>query len=300
MTKNKKEDFGKGIKALLDHIEDEFEITTTPQQGRRKPGVDSSAYIPLAAIEVNPFQPRADFKEESLQELVDSIKVHGVIQPITVRMLENGRYQLISGERRLRASKMAGLKEIPAFIREANDQEMLELALIENIQREDLNAVEIAITYKRLLDECNLTQEALASRLGKNRATITNYLRLLKLPPDIQKAIKERQLDMGHARAIISVEDPVLQLLIFKETINKGLSVRQVETLVRKYNQPKLKKSSQPNRALPLAYQRIQDELSSRLSTRVQVKKNKGESGEIIIHFYSDDDLERILEAMSG
>ncbi len=295
--KSKKEDFGKGIKALLDHIEDEFEIAT-PAHSLAVPGFDSSVKIPLSVIEVNPFQPRADFNQESLRELSESIKVHGVIQPITIRTLESGRYQLISGERRLRASKMAGLTEIPAFIRDADDQEMLELALIENIQREDLNAIEIAINYKRLIDECSLTQEKLADRVGKNRTTVTNYLRLLKLPPDIQRGIKEKQIDMGHARAIVNVEDPVVQLIIYKDTISKALSVRQVEALVRKYSEPKKKAPAQPGENLPLAYRKIQDELSSLFSTKVKVKKNKGESGEIIISFYSDDDLERILEVL--
>ncbi len=296
--KNRKDDFGKGIKALLDNIEEEYQQPSTSQSRPITP-IDSSVKILMDTIEVNPFQPRADFDEDGLRDLTESIKVHGVIQPVTVRSLGDGHFQLISGERRLRASKMAGLKEIPAFVREADDQEMLELALIENIQREDLNAIEIAINYKRLIDECSLTQDELATRLGKNRTTVTNYLRLLKLPPDVQKSIKEKKLSMGHARAIISIEDPVVQLMIYKEAIQKELSVRQVESLVRKYAQPEKKKeSSAPvaaNTNLPLAYRKMQDELSSLLSTKVRVKKSKGESGEIIVSFYSDDDLDRIL-----
>jgi len=296
--KNKKEEFGKGIKALLDNIEEEYQQVAVAQPNNYN-ALDSSVKIALAQIEVNPFQPRADFDEERLKELAESIKVHGVIQPITVRSLGNGHFQLISGERRLRASKQVGLKDIPAFVREAGDQEMLELALIENIQREDLNAMEVAINYKRLMDECNLTQETLATRVGKNRTTVTNYLRLLKLPPDIQKGIKEKKIDMGHARAIVNVEDPVRQLMIYKDTISKGLSVRQVEDLVRagsNVSAPKTKVPVPDN--LPIAYRKIQDELSSLFSTKVKIKKYKGEHGEVVITFYSDEDLDRILDVM--
>ncbi len=299
--KTKKEEFGKGIRALLDNIEDEYQQTAVAHAQPIAP-IDSSAKIALSAIEVNPFQPRADFDEEALKDLAESIQVHGVIQPITLRSLGGGRYQLISGERRLRASKLVGLTDIPAFVREAGDQEMLELALIENIQREDLNAIEIAINYKRLIDECNLTQEELAGRIGKNRTTVTNYLRLLKLPPDMQKSIKEKKIDMGHARAIISVEDPVVQLMIYKDLMEKQLSVRQVESLVRKYNAPKTVQTKLTRTAtsenLPLAYRKIQDELSTVFSTKVRIKKYKGEHGEIVISFYSDDDLDRILSVV--
>jgi len=295
--KNKKDEFGKGIKALLDTIEEEYQQVTTLAAPKSFTALDSSVKIPLSQIEVNPFQPRADFDAERLNELAESIKVHGVIQPITVRSLGSGRFQLISGERRLRASKQVGLKEIPAFVREAGDQEMLELALIENIQREDLNAIEVAINYKRLIDECNLTQEALAVRVGKNRTSVTNYLRLLKLPPDIQKGIKEKKIDMSHARAIVNVEDPVKQLLLYKEIIQHGWSVRQVEDSVRKLSNTK-KQPAAVHDSLPLAYRKIQDELSSLFSTKVKIKKYKGEHGEVIISFYSDDDLERILEVM--
>ncbi len=295
--KNKNE-FGKGIKALLDNIEEEYQQVAVAQP-KGFNALDSSVKIPLSQIEVNPFQPRADFDQERLRELAESIKVHGVIQPITVRSLGNGHFQLISGERRLRASKQVGLKEIPAFVREAGDQEMLELALIENIQREDLNAMEVAINYKRLMDECSLTQETLATRVGKNRTTVTNYLRLLKLPPDIQKSIKEKKIDMGHARAIVSVEDPVRQLVIFKDIISKGLSVRQVEDLVRVVpgaSAPKAKTPVTDN--LPIAYRKMQDELSSLFSTKVKIRKFKGEHGEVVITFYSDEDLDRILDVM--
>lgn len=296
--KIKKEEFGRGIKALLDTIEEEYQQAAVVQSKPIK-GLDSAIKIPLSQIEVNPFQPRADFDAERLSELAESIRVHGVIQPITVRSLGSGRFQLISGERRLRAARQIGLREIPAFVREAGDQQMLELALIENIQREDLNAIEVAINYKRLMDECGLTQEALAARVGKNRTTVTNYLRLLKLPPDIQKGIKEKKIDMGHARAIVNMEDPVAQLVIYKDIIQKGLSVRQVEEAVRKANNhapPKPK--SPPADNLPLAYRKIQDELSSLFSTKVKIRKFKGEHGEVVITFYSDDDLDRILDVM--
>ncbi len=294
----KKAALGKGISALLDNIKDDWneDVKGILNDSIR---TQSNIEIPLEQIEINPFQPRADFNEEALKELANSIIVHGVIQPITVRQLDTNKFQLIAGERRLRASKLAGKKNIPAYVRKADDQEMLEIALIENIQREELNAVEIAINYKRLMEECNLNQEQLGVRLGKNRTTVTNYLRLLKLPPDVLSAIKTKKLTMGHARAIINIEDPVAQLDIFRETIQRELSVRQVEELAKSYKTTKksdVKKSEKP--VLPLAYRKIQDELTSLLSTKVQVKRNKNESGEIVIAFYSDDDLNRILDVI--
>lgn len=297
-TSTKKEALGKGISALLDNIKDDWSSKEAKGILNDSIKTQSNIDIPLADIEINPFQPRADFDEQALKELSESVKVHGVIQPITVRQLSNNKFQLIAGERRLRASKMAGFKTIPAYVRKADDQEMLEIALIENIQREELNAVEIAINYKRLMEECNLNQEQLGNRLGKNRTTITNYLRLLKLPPDILSAIKNKKLTMGHARAIINIEDPVAQLDIFRETIQKELSVRQVEELAKHY---KVKKPSQNTEkaekaVMPLAYRKIQDELSTLLATKVQIKLNKNDSGDITITFYSDDDLNRILD----
>jgi ParB family chromosome partitioning protein len=297
-TSTKKEALGKGISALLDNIKDDWSSKETKGILNESIKTQSNIDIPLSEIEINPFQPRADFDEQALNELSESVKVHGVIQPITVRQLSNNKFQLIAGERRLRASKMAGYKTIPAYVRKADDQEMLEIALIENIQREELNAVEIAINYKRLMEECNLNQEQLGNRLGKNRTTVTNYLRLLKLPPDVLSAIKAKKLTMGHARAIINIEDPIAQLDIFKEAIKKELSVRQVEELAKLY---KDKKPSQgaaktDKAAMPLAYRKIQDELSTLLATKVQLKLNKNESGDITITFYSDDDLNRILD----
>lgn len=297
-TSTKKEALGKGISALLDNIKDDWSSKEAKGILNESIKTQSNIDIPLADIEINPFQPRADFDEQALKELSESVKVHGVIQPITVRQLSNNKFQLIAGERRLRASKMAGYKTIPAYVRKADDQEMLEIALIENIQREELNAVEIAINYKRLMEECNLNQEQLGNRLGKNRTTVTNYLRLLKLPPDVLSAIKTKKLTMGHARAIINIEDPVAQLDIFRETIQKELSVRQVEELAKQYKdkKPASANDKKEKTAMPLAYRKIQDELSTLLATKVQLKLNKNDSGDITITFYSDDDLNRILD----
>jgi ParB family chromosome partitioning protein len=296
----KKEDLGKGIRALLGGINDDMKAN--PVVAAELRDKVSNTFIPLEHIEVNPFQPRADFDQGALEDLSESIKNHGVIQPITVRSLGNNKYQLISGERRLRASKMAGLKEVPVYIRKADDQEMLEIALIENIQREDLNAIEISINYKRLMDECSLTQEDLSKRLGKNRTTVTNYLRLLRLPPEIQNGIKNKDVTMGHARALITIEQPEVQLAIYQEAVKKGLSVRQVEELAKKQADAtqggkKLKDTKEPQ---PLAYRKIQDKLTTLLSTKVEVKARKGGKGEITISYYSDDDLDRILDVLNA
>lgn len=290
---SKKPDLGKGIRALLENMDSE----TTEHVEKAKAEVSSISMISLDGIEINPFQPRADFNEEALQELALSIKIHGIVQPVTVRKLNASKYQLISGERRVRAAKLAGLKEIPAYIRSANDQEMLEIALIENIQREDLNSIEIAIHFRRLLDECNLTHEQLADRLGKNRTTVTNFLRLLKLPPDIQNALKQKKISMGHARALINLEDPAGQIAIFKDIITKNLSVRDVEDMVRNFqNKNKDTQKTIQTSHLPYEFRKIQDDLSSALGTRVVIKRNKAGKGEIVVSFFSDDDLYRIRE----
>lgn len=297
MSSKKKEALGKGIRALLENIDNDYSKDEKEQKYQETTaGVGSVSAIPIDKVEVNPFQPRNEFDEEKLEELANSIRVHGVIQPISVRKLGGDKYQLIAGERRIRAAKMAGLEEIPAYIRIANDQEMLEIALIENIQRENLNAVEIAINYKRLMEECDLTQELLAERVGKNRSTVTNYLRLLRLPPEIQKAIKEKRISMGHARALINVENVDVQLDIFKEILKKNLSVRQVEALVRSGLQPKNPKKKEEK--LPMPYLKVQDRISSSLSTRVQLKHHNSGKGQIVINYYSDDDLNRILEVI--
>jgi ParB family chromosome partitioning protein len=257
--------------------------------------------ILVSEIETNPFQPRQYFDEVALLELSESIKVHGIIQPITVRRLAPNQFQLISGERRFQASKLAGLTSIPAYVRLADDQQMLEMALIENIQRENLNPIEIALSYQRLIFECNLKQEELGDRVGKNRSTVTNYLRLLKLPPDIQIALRDNKLSMGHARAIISVENPESQLFIFKKTLAEDLSVRKVEELARQLSagptQPeateKPNEPSEPSREIA----QLQSRLSSHFGTKVNIKSD-GQKGEIKIPFLSVTDLNRILDIL--
>ena len=256
--------------------------------------------IPMEEIETNPFQPRSHFDQDALLELAESIRVHGIIQPITVRKLSHNQYQLISGERRFQASKLADLKTIPAYIRAANDQQMLEMALIENIQRENLNAIEIALSYQRLMSECSLKQDELGERVGKNRTTVTNYLRLLKLPPDIQIAVRDNKLSMGHARAIINVENADQQLYIFKRTLAEDLSVRKVEDLVRTVALEKAsgsgKESSAPSSGSKEIAQ-LQSKLSSHFGTRVVVKSD-GKKGDIRIPFLSVEDLNRILDIL--
>ena len=254
--------------------------------------------IKLSEVEVNPFQPRTHFDEEALAELAESIKVHGIIQPITVRKLETNKFQLISGERRFQASKLAGLIAVPAYVRTADDQQMLEMALIENIQRENLNAIEIALSYQRLLTECKLKQEELGDRVGKKRSTVNNYLRLLKLPPDIQLALKEQRISMGHARAIVNIENVALQLEVFKKIIAEELSVRKVEDLVRQLATQKLapKEKAAPNNSREVV--QLQSKLASHFGTKVDVKSD-GEKGEIKIPFVSIEDLNRILEILN-
>ena len=292
MSKKSKKELGKGIRALLSNIDNEVAEDKKGVIGKLSNQV---AMIPLEDIEVNPFQPRKDFDEDSLNALVDSIKVHNLIQPITVRRLDNKKYQLISGERRLRASKLAGLSEVPCYIRVANDQEMLEMALVENIHRENLNAIEIAITYQRLMDECDLTQEAMSERIGKNRSTISNFLRLLKLPPEIQLGVRDKKISTGHAKALLGNSDLSLQLSVYRDIISKDLSVRQVEEIMRKSQSAKKKKPS-TKQAIPHDYQVVQDDLSSYLGTKVAIKLGQKGSGQISINFSNTDDLNRILE----
>src|SRR5438552_13272619 len=231
--KQNKDALGKGIRSLLQSIDEDLKSSSGHLKNTVVESVTSVNRIPVGEIEANPKQPRRDFDQQSLQELTASIRRHDIIQPITVSKLSTGRYRLVSGERRLRAAKMAGLKDIPAYVRQANDQQLLELALLENLQREDLNAMEISLSYKRMMDELELTQEQVAETMGKDRSTVTNYIRLLKLPPDIQVAVRSGELSMGHARALINVDTIDKQIYIFKEIKNKGLSVRQTETLVR-------------------------------------------------------------------
>ncbi|MBZ5856702.1 ParB/RepB/Spo0J family partition protein [Flavihumibacter profundi] len=296
---NKKDALGKGIRSLLQNIDADLKNTS----GQLKPQVVEAATsmirISIEQIETNPKQPRHDFDEQALNELAASIKIHDIIQPITVSKLPSGKYRLISGERRYRASKIAGLKDLPAYIRQANDQQLLELALLENLQREDLNAIEVSLSYKRMMDELNYTQEQVAERMGKERSTVANYIRLLKLPPDIQIAVRNGSISMGHARALINVDLVDKQLYIFNEIKTKGLSVRQTEELVRKIykeNVPAVKNAAKP--ALAPAYKKIEDNLASHFSTRVKLNHNKKGHGSITLEYYSIQELNKILEAM--
>ncbi len=296
---NKKQGLGKGIRALLDNIDEEIKVPKDGVPAVSGQNNTATARIPIEQIEVNPKQPRRDFDEQALRELSDSIKLHDIIQPITVIKTGQNRYQLISGERRVRASKLAGLKDIPAYVRTADSQEMLEMALIENLQREHLNAMEIALSYRQLMDECGLTQEQVSERMKKERSTVANYLRLLKLPPDVQKAVRDGELSMGHARAIISLEHVDKQLFVFHETVQRGLSVRQVEQLVKNMAADKtsVPVKSAPAK-IPPAYKRIEDDMASHFSTRVRLDRNKTGRGKIVIEFYNNEDLERIMEKM--
>jgi ParB family chromosome partitioning protein len=294
MNKRKK-GLGRGLGALLS--DSDAMQQTTPSTD---PKQDSIQEIPISSIEPNPFQPRQDFDPEALQELAESIKVHGIIQPITVRRLEEGKYQIISGERRWQASRLAGLTSVPAYVRTANDQQMLEMALIENIQRQDLNPIEIALSYQRLITECGLKQEELGERVGKKRSTVTNYLRLLKLPPDIQAGLRDGLLSMGHARALISLENPAQQLFIYQKIISEKLSVRQVEQLVQAV-QTKTTPSQKPSRSdLTPELKQLQQRLSSHFGTKIQIKTGKSpDKGEIKIPFTSIDELNRLLEILN-
>ena len=300
---NKKQALGKGIRALLDNIDEEINRPkeVSAAQAAQVQNSNGIARIPIELIEVNPKQPRHDFDEQALKELSESIALHDIIQPVTVVKTSQNKYQLISGERRWRASKMAGLKDIPAYVRTADGQQMLEMALLENLQRENLSAIEIAMSYRRLMDECDLTQEAVAERMKKERSTVANYLRLLKLPPDVQKAVRDGQLSMGHARAIVTVEHVDQQLYIFREIMQKGLSVRQVEQMVKEMSGDKSPKDTSSSAAakLPPAYKRIEDNMASHLSTRVKLDVKKTGRGTIVIEFYNNGDLERIMDKMS-
>jgi len=296
--KQNKDALGKGIRSLLQSIDSDLKTGT----GNLKPSVVENATginrIPVGDIDTNPKQPRRDFDEQALKELAESIRLHDIIQPITVSRLPSGKYRLISGERRLRASKLAGLKDIPAYIRQANDMELLELALLENLQRENLNAMEVALSYKRMMEELDYTQEQVAERMGKDRSTVANFIRLLKLPPDIQLAVRNGSLSMGHARALINVDTIDKQLFIFKEITSKDLSVRQTEALVRNlYKQGAAVKKTAKS-SLPPTYQKIEDNLASHLSTRVKLKHSKGGNGQIMIDYYSNEELTKLLQIM--
>jgi len=282
----KKNSLGRGLGALIEEAE--------PDVVEKVVG---GTEVELRLIETNPFQPRTVFDQEALDELAGSIKEVGVIQPITVREMEPGRYQLITGERRYRAARIAGLSSIPAYIRTADDQGMLEMALIENIQREDLNAVDIAISYQRLVEECNLTQENLSLRVGKKRATVANYLRLLKLPAEIQLGMRDNKISMGHARALVAIDDHHDQLKLFYRIIEEELSVRRAEELARKLEQESMvhEKQTTATQHIPQPYEALKDQLAAFFNSPIEFRRNNKGSGKIVIGFRSDDELERII-----
>ncbi len=283
----KRHALGRGLGALIDDS-----ATMGPQTATL---IDE---IEISMIETNPWQPRTTFDEEALIELSNSIREVGIIQPLTLRKISENKYQIIAGERRFRASKMAGLTKIPAYIRESDDSNMLELALIENIQREDLDAIEVAVSYQRLIDECSLTQENLGERVGKKRSTVTNYLRLLRLPALIQKAIREREITMGHARAIINVEDPETQIMLYKQIVKYDFSVRKIEEIVRKINNEGEEKKPEKTIKIPMfpeEYDELKKHLSKHFESNVDFKMNNKGKGKIVIPFKSEKDLERII-----
>lgn len=291
----KKSALGRGLGALIDDAKYE------KRPVEEAVSTSAIAEIDIDKIEANPFQPRKEFEAEALNELAASIKELGIIQPITVKQVNENKFQLISGERRYRASKIAGLTKIIAFVRDANDQGLLEMALVENIQREDLNSIEVAVTYQRLIDECTLTQEKLSERVGKKRATIANYLRLLKLPAEIQVGVRDNRISMGHARALISLENSDAQLKIYHRILNEGLSVRNTEALVREANYP-VRKEDNKNKAqqLPVNYLSFKNSLNSKLNTKVELKRSDNGKGSIIISFNSEEEFNRISEILSG
>jgi ParB family chromosome partitioning protein len=290
----KKSGLGKGLTALL-------QDSNTDVSSKNPIPSNTISEIKLSEIEANPFQPRKEFDEAALDELSESIRLHGIIQPITVRKVGYGKYELVSGERRTRASIRAGLTTIPAYVRVANDQSMLEMALIENIHREDLNAIEIAQSYKRLLEECSLKQEELGDRIGKNRSTVTNYLRLLKLPEEIQIALRDSQISMGHARALLGIEDKEKQVSILDDIIDNELSVRAVEELVKQ----ETRGDKQPKTAKPKTGSSGQfntgpweQKLSKLVDNKIKVRQGKNGKGEIVIPFTTEDDLARFVSLL--
>lgn len=283
----KKNALGRGLGALIEGVEKEV----------LEKKVEANLQISVDAIDGNPFQPRSHFDEQSLEELAASIKQLGIVQPLTVRESTDGRYQLIAGERRLRAARLAGLTHVPAYVRTADDQAMLELALVENIQREDLDAVEVAISYQRLIDECRLTQEQLSDRVGKQRSTVANYLRLLKLPPEIQLGIKNKQLTMGHARTLVNIDDPKKQIKVYYKIIDDDLSVRNTEDLVRSLQTEVLKDplKVEKKKKLNEDFEQLSLHLEKIFSSKVNFRINEKGKGKIVIQFDSPEEMERIL-----
>ncbi|WP_343605049.1 ParB/RepB/Spo0J family partition protein [Fluviicola sp.] len=303
MTSNpkKRAALGKGLGALLEgSTADITPPATTPSESSG--GV---ALLPITFIEANPFNPRTNFEKEALNELKESIAVHGIIQPLTVRKLAKDKYQLISGERRFRASQLAGLEEVPAYIRVANDQAMLEMALVENIQREDLNAIEVALSYQRLIDEIGLTQDQLSQKISKGRTSITNHLRLLKLPAEIQLGVRDNLISMGHARALVSAGEEDRQLDLYRQIIDFQLSVREIEELIRT-NSSRTTEEETPNAPKTIStpdltslQEVFKNHLSDRISSKVEIKKTHSGSGKIMINFSSEVDLNRIIELLN-
>ena len=289
--KNSTKGLGRGLSALLGNLPPDESVVGSNSPSRIK--TSEVCFIPVDTIITNPWQPRNNFEENSLQELSDSIKQYGIIQPITVRGTDDGKYQLISGERRVRAAMMAGLIQIPAYIRTATDLQLIEMALIENIQREDLNPIEIALSLQRLIDEFNITQESLASKVAKSRSVVTNYLRLLKLSTHVQLAVCNHQISMGHARALVVIDDEAQQEKILQRIIDENLSVRQVEDLLRRMQK---QSSNKPIKVgLPKHLQLMKQSLSLNLNTKIDIKYNIKGKGSLIINFKSDEDLNRIL-----
>lgn len=301
MTSNpkKRSALGKGLGALLESSSTDITTTAAPTAS-----TGSVALIPIGSIEANPFNPRTNFEKDALNELKESIAVHGIIQPLTVRKLGKDKYQLISGERRFRASQLAGLEEVPAYIRVANDQAMLEMALVENIQREDLNSIEVALSYQRLIDEIGLTQDQLSQKISKGRTTITNHLRLLKLPAEIQLGVRDNLISMGHARALVSAGDENRQLDLYRQIIDFQLSVREIEELIRTNTSRSSEET--PNAPKTVATPELstiqevfKNHLSDRISSKVEIKKTHSGSGKIMINFSSEVDLNRIIELLN-
>ena len=297
VSKKKKEQLGKGLRALLTKI-DSSETPAAEKKAYVKELSKSVAEIDITHIEPNPYQPRTDFIEEELMDLVQSIKTLGLIQPITLRKVGDAKYQIISGERRWRASKLAGLTTIPAYLLTADDQGMLEMALVENIQRSDLNALEVALSYQRLIDECNLQHEELAKRVGKERSTVTNYTRLLKLPPDLQSGLRNKKISMGHARALVSLDNPVDQLYYYNKILNENLSVRNAESLIRNHKQGEKGNTSTAKPKMHPEVKKIRDRLSKNLGVKIDISRNAKGKGKLIFHFSSDDEFNDLIEAL--
>lgn len=291
----KKKALGRGLSALLDNSAMENEM----QEQATKGPLWSIAEVPVDQIESNPLQPRTDFEKQSLEELSQSIKEQGIIQPVTIRKTGTNKYQLISGERRFRAAQMAGLAAIPAYIRTVDDSQLLEMALVENIQRQDLNSIEIAISFQRLLDECNYTQEELSSKVGKNRSTVTNYLRLLKLPAEIQVALRDDQISMGHARALINIDDRQTQLAILKNILIKSLSVREVEQIVQNLNKQDTEKISKKKEELPRQYIPYKTQIESKLGTKIDLRLNNKGKGSVVINIRNEEELQKLMKHFS-